>query len=217
MRLIVGLGNPGPKYAANRHNVGFMAVDAIVRRHSFASYRRRFQSLLAEGEVGGVRLMAQLPLTFMNESGRAVGEAMRYYKLEPKDVLIVYDELDLAPGKVKVRFGGGTAGHNGIRSIDAHIGPDFWRLRIGIGHPGERHLVHPYVLSDFFEEDRAWLEKLLDAIADAFPLLAKDEESRFMTKLALLMKPPKPAKETKAVDGDGTPADEGDRPKNSED
>jgi peptidyl-tRNA hydrolase, PTH1 family len=222
MRLIVGLGNPGPKHAANRHNVGFMAVDSIVRRHSFGPYRRRFQSLFTEGEAGGVRLMAQLPLTFMNESGRAVGEAMRYHKLEPKDVLVVYDELDLAPGKVKVRLGGGTAGHNGIRSIDAHIGPEFWRLRIGIGHPGERQLVHPYVLSDFFKEDRAWLEKLLDAIVEAFPLLAAGEDSRFMTKLALLTKPPKPPKDAKAdagsaAGGNADAGDEGERSEKSED
>ena len=192
MRLIVGLGNPGPKHAANRHNVGFMAVDTIVRRHTLGPYRNRFQSLLAEGAMEGARLFALLPLTFMNESGRAVGEAMRFYKLAPKDVLVMYDELDLAPGKVKVKFDGGSAGHNGIRSVAAHIGSDFWRLRIGIGHPGDKRLVHPYVLSDFFKEDRVWLEKLLDAIAEAFPLLAGGEDNRFMTKLALLTKPPAP-------------------------
>lgn len=191
MRLVVGLGNPGPKYEANRHNVGFMAVDEIVRRHSFGPYRHRFQALFAEGVVEGVRLFALEPMTFMNESGRAVGEAMRFYKIEPREVLVIHDEIDLASGKVRVKLGGGSAGHNGLRSIDAHIGPDYWRLRIGIGHPGDKDLVHPYVLSDFAKEDEAWLGKLLGAIADAFPLLAHDRDNQFLTKLALLIKPPK--------------------------
>lgn len=195
MRLIVGLGNPGPKYAANRHNVGYMAVDEIVRRHSFGPYRSRFQALVAEGALDGARLQAMKPLTFMNESGRAVGEAVRFHKIEPQDVLVIHDELDLAPGKIKVKLGGGTAGHNGLRSIDAHIGPDFWRLRIGIGHPGDKNLVHPYVLSDFFREDVEWVGKLLESIAEAMPLLANDQDNRFMTKVALLMAPPKPKTE----------------------
>jgi len=192
MRLLVGLGNPGPKYAGNRHNVGFMAVDAIVRRHGFGPFRSRFQGLLAEGNVGEAALRALKPLTFMNESGRAVGEAVRFYKLSPAEVLVIHDELDLAAGKVKVKQGGGSAGHNGLRSIDAHIGPDYWRLRIGIGHPGDPRLVYPYVLSDFFAEDRPWLEKLLPAIAEALPLMAAGEDNRFMTKLALLTRPPRP-------------------------
>jgi PTH1 family peptidyl-tRNA hydrolase len=200
MRLVVGLGNPGPKHAANRHNVGFMAVDQIVRRHSFEPYRRRFQGLFTEGTVDGRRLSVLLPLTYMNESGQAVGEAMRFYKLEPRDVLVVHDELDLAPGKVKVKFDGGSAGHNGLRSIDAHIGPDFWRLRIGIGHPGNKDLVHHYVLSNFAKADAEWLEKLLGAVAEAFPLLAADQDNRFMTKLALLINPPKPKPPKAATD-----------------
>ncbi len=157
MRLVVGLGNPGPKYVANRHNVGFLAVNAIVRRHSFGPFKSRFQGLIAEGTVAAARLHILKPMTFMNESGRAVGEVVRFYKLAPSEVLVIHDELDLAPGKVKVKQGGGSAGHNGLRSIDAHIGPDYWRLRIGIGHPGDPNLVYPYVLSDFFEEDVIWL------------------------------------------------------------
>jgi len=192
MRLVAGLGNPGPKYAHNRHNVGFMALDEIVRRHSFAPYKRRFQGLLAEGTVGNERLLALRPMTFMNESGRALGEALHFYKLAPSELLVIHDELDLAPGKVRVKRGGGSAGHNGLRSIDAHIGPDYWRLRIGIGHPGDPDLVHPYVLSNFFEDDALWLAKLLPAIAEAFPLIVADEDSRFMTKLALLLRPPRP-------------------------
>jgi peptidyl-tRNA hydrolase, PTH1 family len=192
MRLVVGLGNPGPKYAANRHNVGFTAVNAIVRRHSFGPFRSRFQGLIAEGTVGEAGLYVLKPMTFMNESGRALGEVVRFYKLLPSEVLVIHDELDLAPGKVKVKQGGGSAGHNGLRSIDAHIGPDYWRLRIGIGHPGDPDLVYPYVLSNFFAEDEAWLEKLLPAIAEALPIILAGDDNRFMTKLALLTKPQRP-------------------------
>jgi PTH1 family peptidyl-tRNA hydrolase len=193
MRLVVGLGNPGPKYRANRHNVGYMALGEIARRHGFGPKRSRFQGLAAEGTVASARVDALWPTTFMNDSGRAVGEAMRFYKLAPADVLVIHDELDLAAGKVRVKRGGGSAGHNGLRSIDAHIGAEYWRLRIGIGHPGDAHLVMPYVLSDFAKEDVAWLEKLLEAIADAFPLLVENQDNRFTTKLALLLNPP-PAK-----------------------
>jgi len=212
MRLLVGLGNPGPKYAGNRHNVGFMALDAIARRHGFGAWRSRFQGLLAEGSVEGAALRALKPLTFMNESGRAVGEALRFHKLEPGEVLVIHDELDLAAGKVKVKQGGGSAGHNGLRSIDAHIGPDYWRLRIGIGHPGDQRLVYPYVLSDFFAEDRPWLETLLPAIAEALPLMVTGDDNRFMTKLALLTKPPRPKAprpEAPAPDDAGAPEGEG--------
>ncbi len=192
MRLVVGLGTPGPKYAANRHNVGFLAVNAIVRRHSFGPFKSRFQGLIAEGTVAAARLHILKPMTFMNESGRALGEVVRFYKLEPSEVLVIHDELDLAPGKVKVKQGGGSAGHNGLRSIDAHIGPDYWRLRIGIGHPGDPNLVYPYVLSNFFAEDVVWLESLLPAIAEALPLILSGDDNRFMTKLALLTKPQRP-------------------------
>lgn len=202
MRLVVGLGNPGPRHAANRHNVGFMAVGAIVRRHSFGPFRSRFQSLIADGTVAGARVMAMMPLTFMNESGRAVGAALRYYKLEPAELLVIHDEIDLKAGKAKVKLGGGNAGHNGLRSIDAHIGPDYWRLRIGIGHPGDKLLVQPFVLSDFFKADVAWLETLLGAIAEAFPLLVGGKENRFLTKVALLTKPPKPKPAEATPEGD---------------
>jgi PTH1 family peptidyl-tRNA hydrolase len=201
MRLIVGLGNPGAQYAGNRHNVGFMAADEIQRRHGAGAWRSRFQSAMGEANLGERRLLLMKPMTFMNESGRAVCEAARFYKLEPGEIAVIHDELDLAPGKLRVKRGGGTAGHNGLRSIDAHIGPDFWRLRIGIGHPGDKRLVLPYVLRDFDAEDKEWLGPTLSAIAEALPLLADDQDNRFTTKLALLLKPP-PAKPA-ALDKDG--------------
>jgi peptidyl-tRNA hydrolase, PTH1 family len=205
MRLVVGLGNPGPKYRANRHNVGYMALGEIARRHSFGPKRRRFQGIVAEGSVAGQRVDALWPTTFMNESGRAVGEALRFYKLAPSDMLVIHDELDLAPGKVRVKRGGGSAGHNGLRSIDAHIGPDYWRLRIGIGHPGDQALVMPYVLSDFAHADVDWLTKLLEALAEAFPLLVEDQDNRFTTKVALLINPPPPkAPRTKNEEENGS-------------
>ena len=190
MLLLVGLGNPGARYAGTRHNIGFMAADLIVRRHGFSPWRRRFQGEAAEGSLDAVRTLALKPQTFMNESGRAVGEAMKFYKLSPDDVVVLYDEIDLAPGKVKVKKGGGAAGHNGIRSIDAHIGPDFWRVRLGVGHPGDKSRVHGYVLSDFAKADQTWLEKLLDAVSDAMPLMAQKQDGKFMSRVALLTQPP---------------------------
>lgn len=172
MLLIVGLGNPGSRYAANRHNIGFMAVDEIVRRHCFSPWRQRFQGEIAEGRLNGKKTIALKPRTYMNESGRAVGEAMRFFKLRPEDVIVFHDELDLAPGKLRVKRGGGHAGHNGLRSIIAHIGPDFRRVRIGIGHPGDPARVTGYVLGDFAKSDREWTEPLLEAIGEAAPLLA---------------------------------------------
>ena len=172
MLLIVGLGNPGSRYAANRHNIGFMAVDEIVRRHCFSPWRQRFQGDVAEGRLDGEKTMALKPRTYMNESGRAVAEAMRFFKLRPEDVVVFHDELDLAPGKLRVKRGGGHAGHNGLRSIIAHIGPDFRRVRIGIGHPGDPARVTGYVLGDFAKSDREWSEPLLEAIGEAAPLLA---------------------------------------------
>ena len=190
MLLLVGLGNPGARYAGNRHNIGFMAADLIVRRHGFSPWRKRFQGEASEGGLDGVRTLALKPATFMNESGRAVGEAMNFYKLTPDDVVVLYDEIDLAPGKVKVKKGGGAAGHNGIRSIDAHIGPDFWRVRLGVGHPGDKSRVHGYVLSDFARAEQDWLEALLNAVSDAAPLMARKEDGKFMSKVALLTQPP---------------------------
>jgi len=190
MLLLVGLGNPGARYAGTRHNIGFMAADLIVRRHGFSPWRKRFQGETAEGLLGGEKVLALKPQTFMNDSGRAVGEAMNFYKLTPDDVVVLYDEIDLAPAKVKVKKGGGAAGHNGIRSIDAHIGPDFWRVRLGVGHPGDKARVHGHVLSDFAKADAAWVEKLLDAVADAIPLMARKEDGKFMSRVALLTQPP---------------------------
>lgn len=187
MKLLVGLGNPGAKYARNRHNVGFMAVDAIARAHGFGPWRKRFQAETAEGRIAGETCLILKPMTFMNESGRAVGEAMRFYKLAPWDVIVFHDELDLAPGKMRVKGGGSHAGHNGLRSIDAHIGPQFYRVRIGIGHPGSRELVTPYVLHDFSKADRQWLQPLLEAIATAMPELVQENDGRFMTEVNRLL------------------------------
>ncbi|MFN3287235.1 MAG: aminoacyl-tRNA hydrolase, partial [Sphingomonadaceae bacterium] len=165
MRLFVGLGNPGPAYAGHRHNVGFMAVDRIAQVHGFEPWRARFQSLAADGRVGEARVLALKPQTYMNESGQAVRRALDFFKLTPADVIVFHDELDLAPGKVRARLGGGAAGHNGLRSIIAHIGPDFERVRLGIGHPGHKDRVTPYVLSDFAKADRDWVEAMLEAVA----------------------------------------------------
>ena len=192
MRLLVGLGNPGPGYAGNRHNIGAMAADAICRRHGFRPWKARFHGLAAEGIADGVKIVALKPKTYMNRSGEAVAAAQRFYKIEPADVIVVYDEIDLKPGQIRVKKGGGAAGHNGIRSIDDYIGPDFWRIRLGIGHPGAPELVHNYVLQDFPKAERPWLEKLLDAVAEAFPLMAAGDESRFANKVVLAIQPPKP-------------------------
>ena len=191
MLLLVGLGNPGPKYEQNRHNIGFMAVDEIVRRHSFASFKAKFQGLIADGTLEGDKGLALKPTTFMNESGRSVGEAMRFYKLSPGDVIVLHDELDLAFGKVRARAGGGLAGHNGLRSIAQYIGPDFRRVRIGIGHPGDKRRVHGHVLSDFSKSEIDMAMKLVDGIADAAPLLSKGDADAFMSRVALMVNPPK--------------------------
>ena len=186
MLLIFGLGNPGAGYADNRHNVGFMAVDKIVRRHGLSGARARFRSETFEGVIAGVKVMALKPTTFMNNSGDAVGAAMRYYKLTPADLVVIHDELDLDAGRIKVKAGGGSAGHNGIRSIAAHIGPDFHRLRIGIAHPGDKQAVIGHVLNNFAKSDKAWLDPMLDAIAEAMPLLVGGDAPGFMTRVALL-------------------------------
>ncbi len=197
MLLLVGLGNPGPKYERNRHNVGFLAVDEIVHRHSFQPWRVKFEGLAAEGTIDGVRTLALKPQTFMNNSGDSVGPAMRFYKLAPPQVVVLHDELDLAPFKVKVKQGGGHAGHNGLRDIEAHIGPDFRRVRIGVGHPGDKARVLSHVLNDFAKVEEADLKKLIDAIAEAAPLLAHNNDNGFMTKVALLQQPPREPKPKK--------------------
>src|SRR5262245_34421360 len=187
MLLFVGLGNPGPGHARNRHNVGFMVVDAIAKRHGFPPWRRRFQGVAAEAPLGGERALLLLPGTFMNESGRAVADAMHFYKLPLSDIVVFHDELDLSPGKVRVKPGGGVAGHNGLRSITAHIGNDYRRVRIGIGHPGVRELVHGYVLTDFDKSERDWVAALTDVVADNAEFLARGQDASFQNKVHLAM------------------------------
>jgi PTH1 family peptidyl-tRNA hydrolase len=187
MLLLVGLGNPGSRYAGNRHNIGFLVVDAIARRHGIGPWRRRFQGVAAEGPLGGERALLLLPGTYMNESGRAVAEAAHFYKLGLSDIVVVHDEIDLAPAKVRVKAGGGIAGHNGLRSISAHIGNDYRRVRIGVGHPGVKDLVHAYVLNDFAKDERPWVEALCGIIADNADLLAKRQDASFQNRIHLGM------------------------------
>jgi PTH1 family peptidyl-tRNA hydrolase len=205
MLLLVGLGNPGPRHAGQRHNVGFMAVDEIVRRHGFGPWRKRFQGEISEGTLGGTRTLVLKPATYMNLSSQSVGEAVRFHKLALDHVVAIHDELDLAPGKVRVKTGGGAGGHNGLRDIDAHVGRDYRRVRIGIGHPGHKDLVLHYVLQDFAKDEReAWLPKVIDAVASEAPLLAacsKTGDEKFMSRVAFLIAPPppKPAAEAGAT------------------
>lgn len=210
MLLIAGLGNPGAQYAKNRHNVGYMAADAIARRHSFAPWSRKFKGEIAEGTIGGEKVLLLKPSTFMNLSGDSVGEAMRFYKLGPNDILVIHDELDLVAGKIRLKAGGGHGGHNGLRSIDAHIGKDYRRMRIGIGHPGDKARVHNHVLGDFAKADAEWLDPLLSAIADNAELLTGDAsaDSTFMNRVALATgtASPKPAKTPKADTPTGSKA-----------
>ena len=189
MLLMVGLGNPGPKYAHNRHNVGWMAVDAIARQFLFSPERKRFQGLCSDGLIAGRKVVLLKPETFMNESGRAVGEAARFFRLSEADVIVFHDELDLAPGKLRVKRGGGTAGHNGLKSIGAHLGRDFRRVRIGIGHPGHKDAVSPYVLGDFSKADRDWLDPMLAAIGKQAEHLVRDEDEAFQNAVAAVMAP----------------------------
>lgn len=204
MLIIAGLGNPGAKYAGNRHNIGFMAVDAIHRRHSFSPWSKKFKAEISEGELGGEKVLLIKPQTFMNLSGEAVGEAMRFYKLQPSDLVAIYDELDLPAGKARLKTGGGHGGHNGIKSLDAHCGREYRRLRLGIGHPGVKDLVHNHVLGDFAKAEQAWLEPLLDTLADNAEMLVRNEDSQLMNKIALALggKPeeekPKPEKKPAA-------------------
>ncbi len=172
--------------------IGFMAVDEVVRRYSFGAWRNRFQAQVAEGRIGGEKLLAMEPQTYMNLSGQAVGEALRFYKLEPGEVIVLHDEIDLKAGKVKVKQGGGAGGHNGLRSIDQHIGPNYWRVRLGVGHPGDKDLVHDHVLQDFAKAEQVWLEKLLDAIAKELPLLIAEDDKAFMSKVNQALVPPRP-------------------------
>jgi len=197
MLLLVGLGNPGARHAGNRHNIGFMAVEAIAKRHGIAPWRRRFQGMAAEGNIGSARVLLLMPGTFMNESGRAVAEAAKFYKVGLDRIVVFHDELDLPAGKLRLKVGGGNAGHNGLRSITAHMGNDYKRARMGIGHPGHRDLVHSYVLGDFAKADKTWLDPLVDAIADNFGLLVTDKSALFLNRVHEAVAPPKPERPAK--------------------
>jgi PTH1 family peptidyl-tRNA hydrolase len=187
MLLLVGLGNPGARYVGNRHNVGFLSLQAIAERHGIGPWRRRFAGVSCEGPLGGERVLLLLPGTFMNESGRAVAEAAQFYKLGPGDITVFHDEIELPPGKVRVKVGGGIAGHNGLRSISAHIGNDYRRVRIGVGHPGAKELVEHYVLSDFAKSERPWVEALIEIIADNAELIVRGQDASFQNKVHLAM------------------------------
>jgi PTH1 family peptidyl-tRNA hydrolase len=191
MKLWVGLGNPGPKYAGNRHNIGWMAVERIAEDNGFAPWRSKFQGQLSEGKLGSEKVLLLRPETFMNLSGQSVGEAMRFYKLTPEDVTVFHDELDLAPGKVRVKQGGGHAGHNGLRSLHQHIGADYARVRLGIGHPGHKDRVASYVLSDFAKADQEWLDDVLRGVSDGAPDLAAGDTGKFLNAVARRVAPPR--------------------------
>lgn len=197
MLLIAGLGNPGQKYQDNRHNVGFMAVDAIAHRHNFLSFSQKFNALCAEKTIDGVKAILLKPLSYMNLSGGPIGEAMRFYKIEPENLIVIHDELDIAVGKIRMKRGGGHGGHNGLKSIDAHLGPDYRRIRIGIGHPGDKDMVSHYVLHDFGKDEEKMITPVLDAIADTIGMAVAGDDNGFVTKVALLTQPPKPPKEIK--------------------
>lgn len=208
MLLLVGLGNPGEKYARHRHNIGFMAADAIADAHGFSDAKSKFRAAVREGfvtgEGGRSKALILKPLTYMNDSGQSVGEAARFYKIDPENVIVFYDELDLAPGKLRMKTGGGAAGHNGIRSIDAHLGNGFRRVRIGIGHPGDKSRVTNHVLGDFSKSDRDWLEPMLDAIASEASFLSSEDNNRFQTAVAHRLAPVRPAKKpVKSANADG--------------
>ncbi|HXZ15418.1 MAG TPA: aminoacyl-tRNA hydrolase [Roseiarcus sp.] len=185
MLVIAGLGNPGARHAHNRHNIGFMAIEAIAAAHRLGPFRARFSGLAAEGAIGRERVLVIAPQTYMNESGRSVGEALRFHKLDASALTVFHDELDLAPAKVRVKVGGGAAGHNGLRSITAHVGNDYRRVRLGIGHPGDKALVHNFVLSDFAKSEMGWVEAVCRAVADAAPLLVEGRNASFQNRVHL--------------------------------
>lgn len=212
MWLLVGLGNPGPEYAGNRHNIGFMAVDEIVRRHSFGAWRSKYQAEMADGEIGAERVIVLKPMTYMNRSGQSVGECARFFKIPPENVVVFHDELELPPGKLRVKQGGGHAGHNGLRDIDAHIGKDYWRVRLGIGRPHDKALVHKWVLSDFAKADAEWLETFLEAVARNTRLLVKGDQGGFMNRVSLATQPEKPARDKPAKARPEKPAEAPEKP-----
>jgi len=211
MKLFVGLGNPGPRHAGNRHNIGFMALDRIAADHGFPPWRAKFRGEISEGTLGGEKVVLLKPQTFMNLSGESVGEAMRFFRLAPADVTVFHDELDLAPGRCRTKTGGGHAGHNGLRSVHQHIGEGYNRVRLGIGHPGHRDRVSPYVLSDFAKADQGWLADLLQGVSEGAPELARGDAARFMNAVALRVAPPRPPSGTGragAAPGPAAPAPE---------
>ena len=202
MLLFVGLGNPGTKYARNRHNIGFMALDRIAEDHGFSPWKQKFQAELSEGRLGTEKVILLKPMTFMNLSGQSVGEAMRFYKLTPEDITVFHDELDLAPGKVRVKMGGGHAGHNGLRSIHQHVGEQYQRVRLGIGHPGRKELVAQYVLQDFAKADAEWLDDLMRGLGDGAAELAEGRKDKFLNAVAQRMAPAKPKPQTQTRPAD---------------
>lgn len=195
MLVLAGLGNPGAGYAGHRHNMGFMAVDAIASLHRFAAWRKKFQGDVAEGEIAGTRILLLKPMTYMNLSGQSVSAALAFYKLGPDALTVFHDELDVMLGRVKVKIGGGHGGHNGIRDIMAHLGPDFRRVRLGVGHPGDKALVHNHVLQDFAKQERELAAKVIEAVAAETPRLVAGDDGGFMSRVAFLLAPPKPKKE----------------------
>lgn len=201
MWLIAGLGNPGPKYAANRHNIGFMVADDIAQRYRFSAWGQKFGSHVCEGMIAGQKVLLIKPQTFMNLSGQAVGEASSYFKIEPAQIMVLHDELALPTAKVRVKLGGGHGGHNGLKDIDRHIGKDYWRVRIGIAHPGDRDLVHDYVLGDFSKEQRQEMTRVTDAMAQSLPLFFEQDHEAWMSKIALLAPVQKPEKKERTEDG----------------
>lgn len=196
MWLLVGLGNPGPEYASNRHNIGFMAIDELADLYCFPPFKKKYQGEYAEGTIAGERAILLKPMTYMNESGRSVGELARFYKIPTSHIIAFHDELDVMPSKVKTKIGGGAGGHNGLRSMDTHLdNPNYKRVRLGIGHPGDKDRVHGYVLGNFSKEDAKWLPDLLKVVAKETPLLLKGDDARFLSNIALALQPPKPKKE----------------------
>lgn len=215
MRLFVGLGNPGAKYARNRHNIGFMAVDRIASDHGFGPWRSKFQGQVSEGRLGSEKVVLLKPETFMNLSGQSVGEAARFYKLEPADVVVFHDEIDLAPGKLKAKEGGGHAGHNGLRSLHAHLGEAYGRVRMGVGHPGQKDAVPHYVLKDFPKADEDWLDDMLSGISDGAAELAAGDKGRFMNAVSLRLNPPRSSKSEPKPEPKPTPVAQNVEPEKS--
>ena len=198
MRLFVGLGNPGGKYARNRHNIGFMAIERIAEDHGFPPFRAKFQGLVSDGRIGDEKVVLLMPTTFMNNSGQSVAAAVKFHKVDPADVVVFHDEIDLAPGKLKCKTGGGHAGHNGLRSIHQHLGPDYARVRVGVGHPGHKDAVPGYVLRDFPKADEGWVDDMLRGISDGAEALALGDTGAFSNAVALRLHPSRPSTGTKA-------------------